>query len=47
MLWVSRQGTVVGGSQDLIEVMGASGHELLAALLANRCAGRLAGLGTE
>jgi predicted DCC family thiol-disulfide oxidoreductase YuxK len=35
MLWVSRQGAVVGGSQALIEVIGASGYRLLAALLEN------------
>lgn len=33
MLWVSRQGAVVGGSQALIEVIGASGYRLLGALL--------------
>lgn len=35
MLWVSRQGTIVGGSQALIEVIGASRHQFLAALLEN------------
>jgi predicted DCC family thiol-disulfide oxidoreductase YuxK len=33
MIWVSRQGAVVGGSQALIELIGASGYRLLAALL--------------
>lgn len=36
MLWVSRNRTVVGGSQALIEVIGASGYSLLAALLENQ-----------
>lgn len=35
MLWVTRQGAVVGGSQALIEVIGALGYPLLAAVLEN------------
>lgn len=33
MLWISRNGAVVGGSQAFIEVIEASGYKLLAALL--------------